>query len=249
MGVCRNIWKNIISYPRRNVVSAPEEAQRIFALRMIMEIARVKQHPVYVLFVDLAKAYDSVHRETLWKVLERKGVPARLIALIREFFTGKEARVSVEGTVSNSFSLNTGLGQGCCLAPTLFNIFLAAVMEDWLSRVEDPMHWVYRIDGILGRHVDDASLAKYSRWETVTVHDLGYADDSAFLAASCEQLARYALQLQQQYTGWGLNLSVPKTEAMATTGAHGHDSITVSPDSEGHKCIKYTDVFKYHGQV
>ena len=33
-----------------------------------------------------------------------------------------------------------------------------------------------------------------------------------------------------------------KTEAMATTGAHGHDRITVSPDSEGHKCIKYTDV-------
>ena len=102
----------------------------IFALRMIMEIARVKQHPVYVLFVDLAKAYDSVHREALCKVLERKGVPARLIALTREFYTGKEARVSVEGTLSNSFSLNTGLGQGCCLAPTLFNIFLAAVMED-----------------------------------------------------------------------------------------------------------------------
>ena len=103
------------------------------------------------------------------------------------------------------------------------------------------MRWAYRIDGILGRHVDDASLAKYS------TNDLGYADDSAFLAASCEQLARYALQFQQQYTGWGLNLSVAKTEAMATTGAHGHDRITVSPDSEGHKCIKYTDVFKYLG--
>ena len=35
------------------------------------------------------------------------------------------------------------------------------------------MRWAYRIDGILGRHVDDASLAKYS------TNDLGYADDSA----------------------------------------------------------------------
>ena len=50
----------------------------IFTLRVALEIARVKSHPLYVLFVDLAKAYDSVSRGWLWTILHKKGVPNSL---------------------------------------------------------------------------------------------------------------------------------------------------------------------------
>ena len=95
----------------------------VFALKLAMEIADYKKHPFHVLFVDLVKAYDSVSRAGLWAVLRKKGVPPRLLRLIQMYYTGKSARVCVEGNLSDSFDLSTGLGQGCCLAPLLFNIF------------------------------------------------------------------------------------------------------------------------------
>ena len=33
----------------------------------------------YVFFVDLKKAYDSMPRQALWKVLEKYGVPAKML--------------------------------------------------------------------------------------------------------------------------------------------------------------------------
>ena len=95
----------------------------ISTLKLAMEVAAYKKHPFHVLFIDLVKAYDSVSRAGLWAVLKKKGVPSRLRALIRQFYTDKRARVSVEGVLSSMFDLATGLGQGCCLAPLLFNNF------------------------------------------------------------------------------------------------------------------------------
>lgn len=87
-------------------------ADMIFTLRMALEIARRKSHPLYILFVDLAKAYDSVSRVGLWELLKIKGVPPQFIRLLRDFYSGKEARISAEGVLSCPIQLNTGLGQG-----------------------------------------------------------------------------------------------------------------------------------------
>ncbi|CAK9115130.1 Fucoxanthin-chlorophyll a-c binding protein F [Durusdinium trenchii] len=80
----------------------------LFTLRVAMDVARIKSHPLRLLFVDLAKSYDSVSR---------------------------------------------GLGQGCCVAPTLFNIFLAAVSGNGCM-VDGRLDWPCRIDGILRLHLD-----------------------------------------------------------------------------------------------
>ena len=101
----------------------------VFALKLAMEIADYKKHPFHVLFVDLVKAYDSVARVGLWSVLRKKGVPPRMLGLMKEYEICQS--VGGGGGLSESFSLHTGLGQGCCLAPLVFNVFLAAVFEAW----------------------------------------------------------------------------------------------------------------------
>jgi len=45
----------------------------IFTRRQLQEKAIEKQQALYVVFVDFAKAFDTVDRETLWKVLELYG--------------------------------------------------------------------------------------------------------------------------------------------------------------------------------
>ena len=52
-------------------------ADMIFVARKLVEKVREHGESLYVLFVDLRKAYDSVPRQALWKVLEKYGVPEK----------------------------------------------------------------------------------------------------------------------------------------------------------------------------
>ena len=82
-------------------------------------------------YVDLTKAFDSVHRETLWDLLLLRGIPARIIGLLTGLYSVTVSAVKCGGGMSNFFPVNTGVRQGCVLAPSLFNTCM-----DWvLGRV------------------------------------------------------------------------------------------------------------------
>ena len=102
----------------------------MFVIRRLQELARKKRIPLYVCFIDLTKAYDSVDRTLLWTVLARFGVAQNLISAIRQFHDGMRACVWLDDSVcSRWFAVKQGLRQGCVLASLLFNIFFAAVMN------------------------------------------------------------------------------------------------------------------------
>ena len=44
-------------------------------------------------FIDLQRAYDTVDRTLLWKILTRIGVPPQMIAVTRHFHDGMRACV------------------------------------------------------------------------------------------------------------------------------------------------------------
>ena len=99
-------------------------------IRRLRELARKKRIPLYVCFIDLTKAYDSVDRTLLWTVLARFGVPQNMISVIRQFREGVRACVRLDDRVcSRWFAVEQGLRQGCVLAPLLFNIFFTAVIN------------------------------------------------------------------------------------------------------------------------
>ena len=47
----------------------------IFAIRRLQELGRKARVPLFLCFIDLQKAYDSVDRTLLWQVLARFGTP------------------------------------------------------------------------------------------------------------------------------------------------------------------------------
>ena len=76
-------------------------------------------------YVDLKKAFDSVHPEALWGLLHLREIPA-----------GTESAVKCGRDVSSFFLVHTGMRQGCALAPSFFNTCM-----DWvLGRVVDQSH-------------------------------------------------------------------------------------------------------------
>ena len=60
-----------------------------------MEKSKEHGESLYVLFVDLRKAYDLVLRQALWKVLEKYGVPAKMLNAVKSFHEGMHAEVRV----------------------------------------------------------------------------------------------------------------------------------------------------------
>ena len=77
---------------------------------------------------DLSKAFDTVSREGLWKIVAKFGCPTKSIAMVRQFHDGMLARIQNDGEFSDPFPVANGVKQGCVLAPTLFSMMFSAML-------------------------------------------------------------------------------------------------------------------------
>ena len=74
-----------------------------------MERRRVFRQGMLAAYVDLKKAFDSVHRETLWSLLLLRGIPARIIGLLTGLYSETVSAVKCGGGVFSFFPVNTGV--------------------------------------------------------------------------------------------------------------------------------------------
>ena len=82
------------------------------------------------LFIDFQKAYDSIHRDTLWECMKEFKIPTKLINMCKTCVQETRSSVRIEGTSSSFFFLNkTGLKQGDPLSPILLNLALQKVIQ------------------------------------------------------------------------------------------------------------------------
>ena len=71
--------------------------EHIFAIRQIIEKAKEFNKSTYIAFIDFKAAFDSVSRDSLWKILQIWGVPQELSVIVRQLYTDhrywREARL------------------------------------------------------------------------------------------------------------------------------------------------------------
>ena len=186
----------------------------LFVVRRLQELGRQRKIPLYMCFVDLQKAYDSVDRELLWKVLARAGVPSVMIDVIRQFHDGMRARVRMDdGELSEWFEVTQGLRQGCVLSSLLFNIFFAAVIEVVLQRFSDDdaiLENLVFLDEGNGGGPDETLLDRVRR----AVWGMLYADDAGIVSRSPTGLARMMTVIVEVFGAFGLTVLEKKTETL-----------------------------------
>ncbi|BHF74785.1 hypothetical protein SprV_0501787400 [Sparganum proliferum] len=168
-------------------------ADQIFTLRRILEFRHSYQQPTAVCFVDFAAAFDSVHRESLWRIMALDGVPAKIIAMIKAYYRSTTARVLVRNNLSQPFGIRSGVRQGCILSPILFN---------------------YTIDWILGRALRDSNGVEFAPGHRLT--DLDYADDIALLASSFGDLQSMVSRMNEVAKSVGLSINAGKTKVFSS---------------------------------
>ena len=121
----------------------------IFTFRQLQEKAIDQQRSLYIVFMDFSKAFNTVNRWTLWKVLKACGCPESFIDMIRQFHVGMTGRVSIGGDISDAFPINHRVKQGCVLAPTLFTLYLGAVLETMTANLASGVYIKTHSDGKL----------------------------------------------------------------------------------------------------
>ena len=78
-----------------------------------MKRAREYHTPLFLCFVDLKKAYDSVNCDALWTVLEQRyHLPSKLICILKALHWETQGAVRAYGKVFDMFSINNGVRQG-----------------------------------------------------------------------------------------------------------------------------------------
>ena len=168
-----------------------------------------------MVFVDFTKAFDPVGRTGLWQLLRRYGCPDKFTSMIESLHTGMKAKVKAAGETSDSFPVSNGVKQGCVLAPTLFSIFLSAMLEEAFRDLDE---------GVYIQSRQDANLFNMSHFKAKTkttqilVRELLFADDSALVAHTPEQMQCVVDAFSAASKTFGLQINIKKTEVLFQPG-------------------------------
>ena len=217
----------------------------IFSVRQIQEKAIEQYQELYMVFVDFRKAFDTVDRDMLWKVLKLFGCPDDFIEIIRQFHIGTRGRVTVGNKESEPIEVNHGTKQGCVLAPTLFTLFLTTVLLILHQEIEE---------GVFIRSRTDSKLFNLARLKTRTktnedlITELLFADDTALISHDAVTMQRMVDVFSEVASKIGLQINTIKTEVMYQPSPDNIAPVEPTIIING-EALKVVQSFKYLGST
>ena len=162
----------------------------IATLRIIIEQSIEWKSSLIVNFIDYEKAFDSVDRKTLWKIMRHYGIPCKLVTLVEKLYEGSSCRVLHDGQLTDSFNIRTGVKQGCILSPFLFILAVDWLMKEATSGRRNGIQWTL--------------------W--TQLEDLDFADDLALLSHIQAQMQEKTTGLDKLSRSVGLHIHPRKSK-------------------------------------
>ena len=187
----------------------------IFVARQLQQKCREQHKDLFLAFVDLPKAFDTVNRDLLLNILRKFGCPPTFIVILQQFHTGMCAQVVMARSQSSICPVEVGVKQGCVLAPIIFNLLLVAITLVSHSDLQssDCAGIEYRLDGGL---FNLRRLQAKTKTSSAMLSALQYADDAAFPSHTADGLQRRLDVMSETYLHAGLIINTTKTEILRT---------------------------------
>nr|KAG5701747.1 hypothetical protein BaRGS_004349 [Batillaria attramentaria] len=193
----------------------------IATLRIILEQSIEWQSPLYTSFVDFEKAFDSVDREAIWKLMQHYGIPSKLINIIQQLYEDSTCQIIHNGKLTNPFPVKTGVRQGCILSPTIFLVVIDWIMRGTTEGSTTGIQWTF----------------------TKQLEDLDFADDISLLSHKQQHAQSKLTRLAEEAGKRGLKINTSKTEVMRLNNKQGRPLQLHGED------IKETERFVYLGSI
>ncbi|XP_053887204.1 uncharacterized protein LOC128838801 [Malaclemys terrapin pileata] len=147
----------------------------IFAVRQLQEKCQEQNRELYPTFVDFMKAFNSVSRQGLWRIMSKFGCPDRFIRMVRQFHHGMMACVLDDGETSEAFLVTTVSSKG------MFSMIFSATLTDALQHCTEGVGLKYRTDGKL---FNLRRLHAITKVKETVLQDFFFADDCALNAST-----------------------------------------------------------------
>ena len=107
---------------------------QIFTICRILECVRAF---ATILFVDFAKAFNSIHRGKMEQILLAYGLPKETVAAIMMLYRNTKVKVCYPDGDTDYFDIVAGVLQGDTLAPYRFIICLDYVLRTSIDKMKD----------------------------------------------------------------------------------------------------------------
>ncbi|UYV79967.1 K02A2.6-like [Cordylochernes scorpioides] len=165
----------------------------IFTLTTLIQLSlRKKRGKLYVFFIDLRKAFDTVPHSILWKKLYNLGISYQFISTIRSYYEQATIAIRWKGSFTESIKINSGVLQGEPLSPLLFILFITDLIE------------IY----------NNSDLPSVNLPEFGDIHLLLYADDIAIIGESRMNLQKKIKILKEYLDENLMTLNETKSKIM-----------------------------------
>ena len=139
---------------------------QITTLRIIVEQSLEWRTALCINFIDYEKAFDSLKKCAVGLDGQLRNPSSKIISLVKNTYEGTNCRILHEGSLTESFRIESGVRQGCLLSLFLFLLAVDWIMKETTTGSRNEIQW---------------SLVEQLK-------DLDFADDLALLAHTHTQM-------------------------------------------------------------
>ena len=163
----------------------------LFSLSVLLQKCRDQGKDVFICFIDYAKAFDCVKHSELMAILDAKGLDNNDLQILFYLYRHQVASVRLENGLTTETPINRGVRQGCVLSPLLSNDYSESIFQKSLEHANE------------GIKINGKPLS-----------NIRYADDTAVLADSAEDLQLLLNRLTREENDLGMKINTTKTKVM-----------------------------------
>ncbi|KAG6931535.1 hypothetical protein G0U57_001390, partial [Chelydra serpentina] len=181
---------------QKGFIAAPGCEENITILNNLIKGAKKNSDEIAIVFIDLAKAFDSVGHGHILAGLKRLGIDNHFIDVVRDLYSECFTKVWVGDKSTESILIRKGVKQGDPLSPILFNIAL----DPFLTKLEREGE---------GFYVQGSKITS-----------LAFADDVAILSNTYKGMFKNLEILEDFCNNTNLRVNIKKTKGFHILPKH-----------------------------